>query len=146
MSRLYYDKPAIQPQKAPPGPGGGDQPRQGPASEYFEKVAKLVPSEVIAAYIAVMGLIPAMHDEHKRPFWVWTTFLVCLVITPIYLNLLASAGKPKWVHILLSMLAFVVWAFAISGKALIGDSFEPIAASIVLILFSLISGAIPLKQ
>lgn len=120
--------------------------QQGPASAYLEKVAKLIPGEVVAAYIAILGIVASETDAHSRTITLWIVFVACLVATPIYLYFQAVANKPKWVHLFLSSVGFAVWAFAVSGNELVGPPiYTPQTGSIVLILFSLISGAIPLK-
>lgn len=139
MSRLFYDvamTPSVTTEAAE---------KASPANAYLEKVAKLVPSEIVAAYIAILGLVPSIGNVALRPIVAWGTFGVCLLLTPIYLNFQAVPNAPKRMHLLLSSIAFVCWAYAVSGQMLPPALYDPAIGSIELILFSLVSGVIPLK-
>jgi hypothetical protein len=120
--------------------GGAD------AKQYLEKVSKLVPSEIIAAYVALVGLVPVIRYQSVRPWMYWVIFVTCLVLTPIYLNALADQGKPKRNHLFLSTGAFVVWAYSVSGGAVVPSLHDPAIASITIITYSLVSGVIPLDR
>jgi hypothetical protein len=153
MSRLYYEK-----ELASSGGFSGQNPAdyrfrrrlevrdENRAKHYLEKVAKLVPSEVIAGYIALAGLVPLVRSSSARPWISALVFLACAVLTPIYMNIQAVPGKPKRNHLMMSTIAFVVWAYAISGATLVPSWHDPAVASILLVLFSLISGAIRLDR
>jgi hypothetical protein len=141
MSRLYYDK----------GPGasgglregaGGPPPRGG--NPYLEKVAKLVLTEVVVGYVTLIGLVPLITVTGQ--VWLYlVAFVLGLVLTPLYLNYQAEAGRPKKTHLIVSTIAFVVWAYAVSGPTTVPGWYNPAAASFVLVAFSLISGVIPLR-
>lgn len=146
MSRLYYE-PVVAPQ-----PEGQLFRRKFEIKDststklFLEKVAKLVPSEIIAGYVALVGIIPLVRNEDAHPWLFGGVALICLVLTPIYLNLQAETGKPKRNHLILSTVAFMVWAYAVSGGIVIPQWHDPAIASILLVLFSLVSGAVPLNK
>ena len=120
-----------------------EQPPSG-AKGYFEKVAKLVPSEVIAGFLAMCGFVPNMEaDSQQTTYWVLVIF--CLVLTPLYLNFQAEKEQPRVVHLLISTVAFAVWAYVTKGDVLF-NNFSVSIASIVLVAFSLVSGLIPLRK
>jgi len=141
MGRLYVDNKYTNRgigtlrEQAPP---------QNGAKGYFEKVAKLVPSEVIAGFLAMCGFVPTMA-EGSRMMTYWIIFGFCLVLTPIYLNYQAQDDKPKLVHLLISTVAFAVWAYVTKGDVLL-EKFDVSVAFIVLVAFSLVSAMIPLKK
>src|SRR5207249_2386071 len=106
----------------------------------------LVPTEVIIGYLTIVGLIPLIRSAPLHPWFYWGAFLLGLVLTPVYLTAQAEKGKPKKRHLAISTLAFVVWAYATSGEKLIPQLYDPAIGSIVLVIFSLISGAVPLRR
>lgn len=108
---------------------------------YMEKVTKLIPSEIIVAYLLLIG----MADSVDEDIWKWIVLVICFVLTPVYLNTFAKDAKPKRNHLILSTIAFLVWAYAISGDKFI-ETFNSITAAIILIVFSLISAVIPLDK
>lgn len=141
MSRLHYEK-AENPNQ-PRAVAGADEPR---VRGYLEKVAKLIPSEVIAGYLAMFGFVPLIKNTDTHTMVFWGIFILCQILTPIYLNSQAEEGKPKRIHLILSSLAFTVWAFVTTGNTLVPDYHDAAFASIILIAFSLISVKIPLNK
>jgi hypothetical protein len=137
MSRLYYESPLTRAAMA----GAG-----APAKEYMEKIAKLIPAEIIAGYVTLVGLVPLIKAEWQwlYPWFYLVIFLLSLVLTPIYLYAQADAGKPKRVHLIISTIAFVIWAYAVSGGSVCPAYYDSAVASIFLGVFSLVSGKIPL--
>jgi hypothetical protein len=137
MARLYYESPTNKPKLV----GGGKQPRQ----EYLEKVAKLIPAEIVAAYTTVNGFVEAI----KPPEWHWVLYIVVFILgvigTFVYMRWQADKTKPHLPHVIVSTVAFVVWAYATAGEHLLSAPYyqAPIA-SIVLVIFTLVSGKIPL--
>jgi hypothetical protein len=143
MGRLFYESrfrsiPAIK----------NVTPKNG-FDEKLEKVAKMVPSEIIAAYLTMVGFIPSIQGAGTQNIAIWVVFGFCLALTPFYLNRVAEPGKPKFIHILLSTIAFCVWAYVTSGKQLMAFNpslFQPALASIILIAFSVASTLIDLSK
>jgi len=140
MSRLYYDQQKLA------VPGDRVSRTEG-TKGYLEKVAKLVPSEVLAAYMTMIGLVSSIRKiPEQHHFWIYLgVFAVCIPITIWYLHFQAEKGRPKTTHIIVSTFAFIIWAYAISGYVVWPEGYDTGIASIILVLFSLISGKIPLK-
>lgn len=139
MTRLYYEYPdAVQVSDL--------DGKESKLNRYLEKVAKLVPSEIIAGYLAMVGFVPqiGIPEIHQTIFYV--IFFLCLVLTPVYLNRQSQKGKPKKIHLIVSTLAFIIWAYVTTGNTLIPDYYDAALGSIALIAFSLISGVIPLTK
>lgn len=143
MARLYYDKT-----KEPALFSKETVQESDPTKEYLEKVAKIIPSEIIAAYLAMIGLAPLVEFD-KFPnidrYLYYGIFLLCLVSTVWYMDFQALKGKPKTVHIILSLLSFIFWAYSTTGEKLLPDLYNAALASILLIAFSLLSGRINLE-
>ena len=135
MSRLFYEDPDERPGFNLEDGGGAA------AKSYLEKVAKLVPSEIVAGYITALGFITAADSVI-----LWVVFAVCLFLTPAYLYYQSDEDKPKIIHLIVSTFAFMFWAYAISGAKLVPAIYQPSYGSIALILFTLVSGIIPLRK
>ncbi|MFZ1560393.1 MAG: hypothetical protein WAT37_10740 [Saprospiraceae bacterium] len=141
MARLYYDQSIDGVQLKGPGSQGQN------FDSYLEKVSKLVPSEIIAGYLTMMGFVPTIKSFDPNIIS-WIIFGAGLILTPFYLNKVASVGKPKRNHLILSTVAFAVWAYVTTGPLLFESSgmYDSAIASITLVLFSLISGIVPLNK
>jgi|GEM_PF-5201978 len=115
-----------------------------PQVNVLEKVTKLIPTEVLTAWIAIFGLLqqsPKDLSELK-----WGAYVICLLMTPVYLFLSEKNKKGIGLHLVTSSLAFVVWSYSISGALLLpAEYYDGTAASVSLILFSLVSAVLPIK-
>jgi hypothetical protein len=116
----------------------------GNANEYFERVAKYIPGEVLAGYLAVNGIIQSVDASKERalPAAAWGVFILCLFLTPIYFNQMAKPGQPKRLNMLVATIAFAVWAYALGGVFNLVGVYKPWLASILLVVFTLVSGAV----
>ena len=120
---------------------GADQ-----AREYLERVSKYVPAEIIAAYTAINGGVITLPESFKYWFLLGN-LIICKIFTPIYFALLAKPEEPKRTQQVVSLIAFFIWAYSISnddtifGKGYWNVYYAGIATAII-IIFSLISGAI----
>ena len=135
MSRLYY----------PPELRLSSSPQLDP-EEAGKKVAKLVPSELITAYTGLVSLTFSVKYEWMHNWLFATSFLLCLILTPIYLNRMADKGKPKRNHLIVSSVAFVVWAYFVSGKQIMPDLYDAGLASMATLVFSVVSALVPLDK
>ena len=136
MSRLYYS------------PKGELRLSSGPQldiEEIGKKVAKLIPSELITAYTGLVTLTLNVKIATLRPWLFAASFLFCLVMTPIYLNHMAEANKPKRNHLIVSSFAFIVWAYFVSGQQVL-PWYDAALASILMLVFSVISAVVPLDK
>ncbi|NNV57758.1 hypothetical protein [Limnovirga soli] len=144
MGRLFYEKQLdlTQP-KAFAGEGQN-------FNDYLNKVARLIPSEIIGGYLTMIGFVGSVKNIHAQNITAWVVFALGLILTPFYLNNVAEADKPKRNHLILSTIAFLVWAYVTTGKQLLAtispNIFDQAIASIVLVAFSLISAVTPLNK
>lgn len=113
---------------------------------YLEKISKLIPSEIIAGYLAMFGLVPLIGKIEIHDYVLWGVFALCLILTPVYLNGQAEKDQPKRAHLIVSSLAFVIWAYVTTGMTLIPDFYDAAIASIALVAFSLVSAVVPLNK
>ncbi len=145
MKRLFYEKTAEillneEEKKAPK--------ETNTAKNYLTKVSSIVPAEIIAGYLAMVGFLEKNSDNSIviNQGLLKGIFLFCLILTPIYFYFQAIKNKPKIIHILLSTIAFAVWAFVTSGDNYDVTFYNAEIASVILVGFSLISGLIPMKK
>jgi hypothetical protein len=147
MSRLFYTKPST------PVVGILPTAKSGSAmgfDDYAEKVSKLIPSEIVAGYLTLFGMVSLISNPSTQKYVYVIIFAVCLVLTPIYLSKVAEKDKPKRNHLIVSTIAFIIWAYTTTGATLqsilTAAPFEQALASIILVIFSLISAVIPMDK
>ncbi len=159
MSRLHYENHSddssgtitknfqVKDGNVPTPPANNSN--TGATGQYLTKIAKLVPAEIIAGYLAMFGFVPMISTETSaKSIAGWVIFGICLILTPVYLNSQAEDGKPKVMHLAVSTVAFVIWAYVTTGKELfIGtDLYNAAVGSIIMIGFSMVSGMIKYQK
>ena len=138
MPRLYYEKRKVMSQAS-------DDTDESVTKMYVEKITLLIPSEIIAAYLAVVGLIPSIQGVELTTFY-QIIFLLFLVLTTWYIYMVREKKEATPIpHMIISTIAFIVWGFATTGDKVFPHFHQPAIASIILIVFTLISGKIPLR-
>lgn len=80
-----------------------------PKEEYLGRLLKLIPSEIVAAYMAIQGIIP----KESAKWGLTVISVILLIITPYYLKTKQKVGKKS--QVLISTLSFIVWLYAIGG-------------------------------
>ena len=120
------------------------------AQSYADKVMKLVPTEIVGAYMVLGGIIgyppgatvrvadsaSGITDDVLRAFLIQFTFAVLFVLTPVYLRRVghvASIGQ-----IVLSTATFVVWVYSLGGPFVVWGVYYPLMGSVALVLWALI--------
>jgi hypothetical protein len=146
MSRLYYE-PAVRAAATRAVTEAKDEKSTGgTASEWPQKIAKLIPAELITAYGALGGAILTVERTILRQPLYIAAFLLCMVLTPIYLRKADANDLPKRNHLIVSTFAFPVWAYLVSGKVVIPEYYDAGLATVTAIVFSLITAAIPMNK
>ena len=119
-----------------------------PADPWREKVVKLIPAEVVTAYMGVQGIIAASTENGASPLAPWllfALFVIGLVCTPLYLRkiTLADAQPPAPRQYWLTTIAFVIWALATSQPlSALGIELPPPVTAVLLPIFTFIAGAL----
>ncbi len=121
----------------------------------LEKTIKLIPTEIVAIYILVVGFIPETVEDNVRIITLSVIAGVCVILTPLYLRFgmkikFKDESDPEKVNMdtvkqmLVSILSFAVWVFALGGPfyAIAFIKANTWIGSIVLAFWSLISGLI----
>lgn len=101
---------------------------------YLERVAQLIPAEVVAAHLGVQGLVYSQITI--RDLAIEISAGVLLVLLPFYLW---RSGVTKVKQIALTMGSFVAWVLAVSLPVHQRSGLDPIWGSVVLILWSIVA-------
>ena len=100
---------------------------------YMDRVAQLIPSEVVAAHLTIQGLV--FNEITIRDRAIEVSALVLFVVLPFYLRRL---GVTSTKQILLTMGSFIAWVLAVSLPVHQRFGINPIWGSIILILWTTI--------
>ena len=145
MSRLYYP-PEVRAVSTDSGVRVAANGDQTGGTEWPQKIAKLIPTELVTAYGALCGAILVIEREAWRLPLYLTSFVLCMILTPVYLRKADANNLPKRNHLIVSTIAFPVWAYLVSGNAVLPEHYDAGLATFIAIVFSLITGAIPMDK
>ena len=104
--------------------------------EYFDRLFKFIPSELVAGYIFVLGVVNQLTDAGEIRIFQWLLFIVFCILTPLYLWRVQKVLKVQQ-HII-SLLSFVVWVFALGGPFALSEWYNPVYGAILLPVFTLV--------
>lgn len=123
------------------GLGGGDVPftrdrleemirQQIPPTPdtYTSRLIKYIPAEVIALYLTLDTLIRSKGELHLAMYW--GVFLFGIVATYLYLWRVQKVNKQ--LQLLISVIAYCVWVFAIGGPFVHLSWYDPLYAGLLL--------------
>ena len=81
------------------------------SSSYEDKLLKLIPADIVAAFIALNGFLASEIEKTK---WILlAASLLLLLLIPMYLNKIY--GVYNAAQILVTMGSFLVWVYSIGG-------------------------------
>jgi len=143
----------------------GVSPEMTSGDEFASRISKYIPSEVLAAYLALESVLtpkaavanaviatnaPATSIMEKlAPHLPLSIFVLCLAFTPLYIWSFSRKGGDPWlVHAGVATLAFCIWAYAMKGSIFMQalpngmGLYDGQLAAALLVIFSLISGLI----
>ena len=106
-------------------------------SDFKDRLVKLIPSEIVTAYVTIQGLIAAMAQQTSKTATLsWIVISVLFVMTPFYLYQISNVKKTG--QLIFTSLAFLVWVLAIGSplKSIL-DLPSTSVGSIILILYTL---------
>lgn len=119
---------------------------EGPESSYFEALIKYIPGELVAAYLALEGILKETLSQTLfiDPMWLyWGVFVALLVLTPLYVIYRPThsdfTNHSVRFHAAAATVAFVVWVFALGGPFAITwpDIYRPVFGSLLLVITTL---------
>jgi hypothetical protein len=108
---------------------------------YQDKVVKLIPTEIIGAYLFISTEIleispasPSTPQDLETKVWISVVSVVLLALTPIYLRTLN--GVTNVVQLTWTTISFLVWIYSLGGPFVVwGWGYSPKVASSVLVLW-----------
>lgn len=99
---------------------------------YRDRLLKLIPSEIVAAYLVLSGIIP-----REAKLGTLIVSIVLLVLVPFYLWRLHNVQRTS--QLIITTISFVVWVYSIGGGPFAAwELYEPWIASVILVLWTLV--------
>lgn len=108
--------------------------------DYFGKLIKYIPTEIVGAWIALTGIIKSASNIPTNII-LWILLVFCTGLTSLYiLKQTFEPGKPLALkQTTISTIAFIVWVFALGEEPFKSlDWYNSIYGSILLIGYNLI--------
>ena len=114
----------------------------GSTTNYRDRLLKLIPSEIVAAYITLQGLIQGLGINENKDKLLLVVIGILFLLTPFYLVKVSLVTKKG--QIFISTIGFLVWVFTTTNFTAPYDKLfweipTAFIASLVFILFTLIS-------
>jgi len=130
----------VSPSKAQAATGAG-APSEA-IDTYFDKVVKFIPADIVAAWVAVAGLVAGAPDIPRETI-LWIAFGIGLILTAWWTWKQASAPgrRPPVTQAIISTGAFAVWVFALGGPFQHVPG-QRVYGSLLLILYTLVAALI----
>ena len=116
MSRLI--SPALRNLSVPQAPAAARPAaaERDPLADYLERVAKYIPIEIVGAFMAIRGFLPAHGKDGALPTALEVILFVGLVVlTPLYLRRVGGDVPDRAKQCALGTVSFVIWSYAIGG-------------------------------
>ena len=105
-------------------------------NDYKDRLVKLIPTEIITAYVTIRGLVSGSGVQGNKQLLIWIVFAVLLIINPLYLYYVTQVKKAG--QIVFSSIAFVLWVMVIGGTFGNILGFPPeFLGSILLVIYTL---------
>jgi hypothetical protein len=83
-------------------------------SDFKDRLVKLIPSEIVTAYVTIYGLITGIEGlGGSRSILLWIVFAFLVVVTPFYLRIVS--GVQKKLQILFTTCAFIIWVMVVGS-------------------------------
>ena len=107
------------------------------ADDYWARLAKYVPVEIISAYLLIVGLIPSDDGGGPPRSWLLAASLVAGVVgTWFFARRVLGVVRP--LQAAMSCLGFVVWALATGGWFALQAWYEPWLGTVAVIVFGVV--------
>jgi hypothetical protein len=103
-----------------------------PTREYFERLMKMIPAEVVGLYIVGNGLIP---KERPVVLAAWTALGLFGVVA---IRAWGTSDKdrklgPQWPAVAISSVAYVIWVYSMGGAFAAYGIAEPYLGSLLVL-------------
>ena len=111
---------------------------------YFDRLFKYIPAEIVAAYIFVLGVVKQLTNAGEVKIVHWSLLILFSFLTPLYLWRVQKVLKLQQ-HII-SILAFIIWVFALGGPFALCTWYNPVYGALLLPVFTLIAAIIEAEK
>lgn len=112
------------------------QSEQG-GNDFKDRLVKLIPSEIVTAYVTIQGLISGYAGAGNKEKLMWIVFGALFLLTPVYLYFITEVRK--WGQIIFTSIAFVIWVIAIGSPITsILDFPSVFIGSVLLVVYTLL--------
>ena len=102
------------------------------AQKYKDRLLKLIPSEIIAAYMILSGIIP----QNSAKWGTLIVSIVLLILVPFYLWKIHNVKHSP--QIIVTSISFVVWVYSLGGPFQFWGVYKSWIGSVILVLWTLI--------
>jgi hypothetical protein len=109
---------------------------------YLDKAVKLVPTEIVGAYLVLAGVVGVSSSSTAAPTDQLSKILICvvfgvlLVATPLYQIFISKVTNK--VQVVITTIAFVLWVYTLGGPFTVLGIYEAKIAAALLTLWSLV--------
>jgi hypothetical protein len=117
---------------------------------YGTTLVKLIPSELVAAYTALLGLLRVsdsskpgqlfqeikIQDKNIIESLLWTILVIITTLTPIYLKRIQGVKSTS--QLVFTTGSFLVWAYSLGGIFEFKHLYNPLFGGVILILWTLL--------
>ncbi len=113
---------------------------------FTDLLVKLIPTEIVGAYLVLAGIlgfgtptltISQIPDDVLRIILIQVVFFVLLILTPLYLWKVSNVSSKT--QLIVCTVSFAIWVYTLGGPFAIWGVYYPLIASVVLVLWSLIT-------
>jgi hypothetical protein len=107
-------------------------------NDFKDRLVKLIPSEIVTAYITIQGLISGTTSPTgKIDTLLWIVIAALIILTPIYLIYVGNVKKTG--QLIFTTIAFIIWVIVIGSPIKeILDFPASFIGSIMLVLYTLV--------
>lgn len=116
------------------GPSGQDLkslPKSSAYDNYYARLVKLIPSEIIAFYLALDGIASAMKDKDTM---LWIAFGNAVIGAWFYLGQLANVTRLT--QRFLTVFALVLWVYVFGGPFVQFSWYDPAYGKFLLVIYT----------
>jgi len=109
---------------------------------YADKAVKLVPTEIVGAYMVLAGIIGISSAATAAPtdtlskILLQVVFFLLLLLTPLYLWRVSKVDNI--VQLVVTTIAYVLWIYTLGGPFAVWGIYEPKIAALLLTAWSLV--------